>query len=483
MTPATMDASQPRIALRQLPLGFRLLAVMLGAALVVAVLVTLEVGDRSAREQDAARRAHVERAAAALAERAAQHLAAEDDLRLAVVAAAAKDVVGAAGRLVIADARGQVRFDSSTLDGPTRQQTEPTQASSATLPCSHDGRRVGEVRLTIEQPVEVQAFAWGLFGLVFLTSLSLVCLAVAACHQWLARVREVTDVVRKLARGDTRAALATDAPGVIGELQGAVADVALSMQAGVDGLRESSIELGLALVDQVERRDQTPPGHCERTARYAAMLADRLSLRDEERREIELAARLHDIGKVAIRPALLDKKGPLTEEERATLRQHPDRGSSFFSAVPQLRNVAQMIRHHHEKYDGSGYPDGLRGERIPLGARIIALTDAYDVLTSRGINGVPLSWAQAFEHMRTDRGEHFDPWLFDTFHDAIQAQPMPDQPVRMVVISPQGVVPYKAAEPSAMERELDASLDEQEVLEAMAHDLELMGDDSDGRER
>jgi HD-GYP domain-containing protein (c-di-GMP phosphodiesterase class II) len=452
MTPATMDASAPRINLRQLPLGFRLLTVMLGAAAVVSVLVTVEVGDRGIREREAARHHEVQRAAHALAERAAQHLAADDDLRLALVAAAAKDALGGGGRLAITDARGRTRFDSSTLDGPSVAAGDlPTANTAAVVACVHDGRRVGEVRVNLEVPIEAAAFAWGLFGLVFLTSLSLVCLAVAACHHWLARVREVTDIVRKLAKGEMKEPVRTDAPGVVGELQMAVADVAHSMQAGVDGVRESVIELGLALVDQVERRDQTPAGHCERTAKYSAMLADRLSLRDEEKREIELAARLHDIGKVAIRPALLDKKGPLTEEERATLRQHPDRGASFFASVPRLREVALIIRHHHEKYDGSGYPDGLRGERIPLGARIIALTDAYDVLTSRGFEGTPLSWAQAFEHMRTDRGEHFDPWLFDVFHDAIRSAPTPDQPVRMVVISPQGVVPYKAAEPSAME--------------------------------
>jgi HD-GYP domain-containing protein (c-di-GMP phosphodiesterase class II) len=249
------------------------------------------------------------------------------------------------------------------------------------------------------------------------------------------------------------------------------------MLAGVEGVRENVVQLGLALVDQVERRDQTPPGHCERAARYAVLLAERLSLPDPERRDLELAARLHDIGKVAIRPAVLDKKGPLTEEERATLRQHPDRGASFLAGVPQLQRVQQSIRHHHEKYDGTGYPDGLRGERIPLGARILAIADAYDVLTSRGISGTPLAWSQALERMRIDRGEHFDPWLFDQFVAAIQAAPIPEQPVRMVVISPQGVVPYKAAEPTPLECELDASLDEEEVLEAMSHELEVMGDE------
>jgi len=478
-----MNAS-PRLRLRQLPLGYRLLALMLGAALVVAVLVTLEVGDRSARARASATQVRAEQCAAQLAARAAPHLAEDDDLRLALVATAARDVLGEEARVRIADIHGHLRFDSAVMDGLNETKTSeamapPPETSTFAWPCVVEGRSVGEVRLTLGTDAFAAGFPWGIFGLVFLTSLSLVCLAVAVCHHWLARVSEIADVVRQLAKGECPTVARVDAPGVLGELQGAVGEVAQVMQAGVDGVRESVVQLGLALIDQVERRDQTPPGHGERTARYAAVLAERLSMGDGDRRELELAARLHDLGKVAVRPAVLEKKGPLTEEERATLRQHPDRGASFLAGVPQLQRVAQTIRHHHEKYDGSGYPDGLRGERIPLESRILAIADAYDVLTSRGISGTALGWSQALERMRIDRGEHFDPWLFDLFAGAIQAAPVPEQPVRMLVISPQGVVPYKAAESTALERELDASLDEDEILEAMSHELEVMGDDQD----
>jgi HD-GYP domain-containing protein (c-di-GMP phosphodiesterase class II) len=478
-----MDAPAPRLRLRQLPLGYRLLAIMLGAAAIVALLVTLEVGDRAARERAASVAGDVERAAVLLAERAAQHLAVDDDLRLALVATACRDALGPAARVRVADARGQLRFDSAALesggDDPRAASAPPPATWSVARPCVAQGRTVGEVRLAMPGAESLASFAWGLWGLVFLCCLSLVCLAVAACHHWLARVAEVTDAARRLARGELTGPLATDAPGVLGELQGAVAEVAQVMHSGVDGVRESVIELGLALVDQVERRDQTPPGHCERTAKYSALLAERLSMCDDDCRDLELAARLHDVGKVAVRAALLAKKGPLTEEERATLRQHPERGASFFAGVPRLQRVAQIIRHHHEKYDGTGYPDGLRGDRIPLGARILAITDAYDVLTSRGINGTALAWMQALERMRVDRGEHFDPWLFDLFVAAIETTPMPEQPVRMLVISPQGVVPYKAAEPTPLEREVDASLDEEEVLEAASRDLEVVHEDGE----
>lgn len=481
-----MDAPAPRLRLRQLPLGYRLLAVMLGAAVVVALLVTLEVGDRNARDRSVAAQLDAERCAGQLAERAALHLAVDDDLRLALVATAARDVLGPSARVRITDVRGHMRFDSAALEPIAADgvRADPAVSSSSTVAraCVVEGRTVGEVRISLQTPTALAGFAWGLFGLVFLTSLSLVCLAVAACHHWLARIGEVTDAARQLAKGDLNGAIATDAPGALGELQVAVAELAQTMANGVDSARESVIELGLALVDQVERRDQTPAGHCERTAKYSSLLAGRLSMCEEDRRDLELAARLHDVGKVAIRSALLDKKAPLTEEERATLRQHPDRGASFFAGVPRLRRVAQIIRHHHEKYDGTGYPEGLRGERIPLGARILAITDAYDVLTSRGINGGALGWSQALERMRADRGEHFDPWLFDLFSATIAESPMPDQPVRMLVISPQGVVPYKVAEQTPLEREFDASLDEEEVLESASQDLEVVHDDREVRE-
>ncbi|HLU40575.1 MAG TPA: HD domain-containing phosphohydrolase, partial [Planctomycetota bacterium] len=353
-----MQVPAPKLRLHQLPLGYRLLAVMLGAALVVALLVTLEVGERNARDQVAAQQAEAERCIGLLADRAAQHLAAGDELRLALVATAAKDVLGSTARVRVVDVRGRLRYDSDALDGPRSDrgavEAPAVPSWSVTRACVSEGRTVGEVRVSLPAVPRSVTFAWGLFGLVFLTSLSLVCLAVAVCHHWLARVAEVTESMRALAKGDPIGATDVDAPGVLGELQSAIAEVAQVMQVGVDGVRETVVELGLALVDQVERRDHTPPGHCERTAKYAMMLAERLSMCDEDRRDLQLAARLHDVGKVAIRSAILDKTGPLTEEERATLRQHPERGASYFAGVPRLQHVAQIIRHHHEKYDGSG---------------------------------------------------------------------------------------------------------------------------------
>lgn len=483
-----MSASPIQFDRRRIPLGFRMLGVLLGTALIVSVLVTLEVGGRAHHERDAAARTRLESASIELATRLAPHLESGDDLRLALVATAAADVSG--GRVLVVDRAGLVRFDSGVAAGG---KTVPLLASSGanfrTLeggasesiqPCRLGNRLLGEVRVRGVNPAPA-GFAWGLFGLVFLTSLSLVSLAVALSHQWLVSVREAADVARELARGETQARCRTDAPGVVGDLQRAMIEVGDVMRTGVTGVRESVVALGLELVDQIERRDQTPPGHGLRTARYAAMLAESLALLEEDRRELDLAARLHDLGKVAVRPNLLAKAGVLSAPERESLRQHADRGAGFLSGVPSLQRVALMVRHHHEKYGGTGYPDGLRGERIPLGARIIAIADAYDVLTSRGIDGEPLVWSAALDRLREDRGDHFDPWLFDLFEGLVRRSPCPEEPARAVVLASVGVAGYQAGEGTALQRELEASqAEDDDLFDATGSELELLREEREG---
>ncbi len=483
-----MPASQIHVGLRRMPLGFRMLALLLGTAVVGSVLVTFEVGARLDAERSTTARARLESSSTELAARIAPHLESGDDLRMAVVATAAADV--GAGRVQVIDRSGLVRFDSRVVDGgKIVPLLGSTGANFRTLdggtevetiqPCRVGRRLLGEVRIRGVAPAG-SGFAWGLFGLVFLTSLSLVSLAVALCHHWFASVREVADVARELARGEIQARCRTDAAGVVGDLQRAVIEVGDVMRLGVGGAKESVVALGLELVDQVERRDHTPPGHGQRTARYAAMLAENLALLEDDRRDLDLAARLHDLGKVAIRPNVLAKVGVLSAPERESLRQHPDRGASFLSGVPALQRVAQIVRHHHEKYSGSGYPDGLRGERIPLGARILAIADAYDVLTTRGIQGEALGWQAALDRLREDRGEHFDPWLFDLFEELIRRSPTPEDSSRAVVLAPVGVAAYKAGEPTELQRELEASqAEEDDLFSSTGSELEVLGNDDE----
>ena len=153
--------------------------------------------------------------------------------------------------------------------------------------------------------------------------------------------------------------------------------------------------------------------HCERMARMARQLGQELGLTGEQLDLLELGAYLHDIGKVRIDSSILKKPGKLTDAEWTEIKKHPEAGCRIALSVPELQNVAEIILRHHEKWDGSGYPDGLRGEEIPLLARIVAITDAYDAMTTdRGYRDV-MTRAEAVAEIRRCAGSHFDSRVAD----------------------------------------------------------------------
>jgi putative two-component system response regulator len=141
-----------------------------------------------------------------------------------------------------------------------------------------------------------------------------------------------------------------------------------------------SVILSLALT--IEARDGYTEGHCERLARYAAALGRHIGLNDEDVRVLERGGYLHDIGKVGIPDAILLKPGRFTPAEFAVMQQHAVIGDRLCGELRSLRQVRPIVRHHHERQDGSGYPDGLRGDAVPLFAQIIAIVDVFDALTT-----------------------------------------------------------------------------------------------------
>jgi putative two-component system response regulator len=137
-----------------------------------------------------------------------------------------------------------------------------------------------------------------------------------------------------------------------------------------------------SLALSIEARDPYTRGHCERLAEMSVMLAGKLGLSEDHMKALRRAGIVHDIGKVVVPDAILLKPGPLTPEEITVMRKHPVVGEHICAPLKSLRFVLPIIRHHHEKRDGSGYPDGLRGDEIPLAARVLQLADVYDALTT-----------------------------------------------------------------------------------------------------
>jgi putative two-component system response regulator len=157
-----------------------------------------------------------------------------------------------------------------------------------------------------------------------------------------------------------------------------------------------------SLALSVEAKDPYTEGHCQRLAKYSEALGKRLSLPEELQVALRRGGILHDIGKIAVPEQIVLKPGPLTPEERAIMEKHPVTGERICAPLKSLRHVLPIIRHHHEKIDGSGYPDGLRGEEIPITARILTTVDIYDALTTDRPYRKAFQPKEALAHIREE---------------------------------------------------------------------------------
>jgi putative nucleotidyltransferase with HDIG domain len=175
-----------------------------------------------------------------------------------------------------------------------------------------------------------------------------------------------------------------------------------------------------SLVAAIEAKDPYTCGHSERVAVYARRLAEELRLPRSEVDLVERAALLHDVGKIGIDVDTLTSPAQLSAEEVRTVRQHPAIGSELISDVEFLSDIVAVVRHHHERVDGSGYPDGLAGESIPRLARVLAVTDAYDAMTSDRAYRLGMSPAQALDEVSRVSGSQLDAQFAHAFAAMLQ---------------------------------------------------------------
>jgi putative nucleotidyltransferase with HDIG domain len=177
-----------------------------------------------------------------------------------------------------------------------------------------------------------------------------------------------------------------------------------------------------ALLAALDTRDTETEGHSERVAAYTMLIAQQLNLPEAELQHIEHGALLHDIGKIGVPDHILYKPGPLTPEEWEVMKQHPVIGYKMCMKIEMLRPAAPIVLHHHERWDGRGYPYGLNGAEIPLGARIFAIADTLDAMTSDRPYRKALSFAQAREEIERCAGSQFDPELVRVFLELPEEQ-------------------------------------------------------------
>lgn len=179
--------------------------------------------------------------------------------------------------------------------------------------------------------------------------------------------------------------------------------------------RETLLGITMAFAEALEKRDNYTGGHTRRVCEYSMAIARRLELPAEQLEELRLSAILHDIGKIGVADRILQKPGKLEEDEFAEMNRHPVLGSEILEHVKSLRAMIGGVRHHHEKFDGSGYPDRKKGTEIPLIARIIAVADAFDAMTSNRPYRKALSRETALNELVTFSGRQFDPQVVEAF--------------------------------------------------------------------
>ena len=177
-----------------------------------------------------------------------------------------------------------------------------------------------------------------------------------------------------------------------------------------------------ALSKSLEAKDPFTSGHASRVEKYAVELAEAFNLSFEKIQDIKTAAALHDIGKIGIDDQILNKAAKLTQEEYQHVMKHPIIGANIIHNVDFLKNITGIIRHHHEKYDGTGYPDGLKGDQIPIEACILAIADSYDAMVTDRPYRKALTQEETIEEIEKNAGTQFHPVLAEKFVEIIKSQ-------------------------------------------------------------
>jgi putative nucleotidyltransferase with HDIG domain len=192
--------------------------------------------------------------------------------------------------------------------------------------------------------------------------------------------------------------------------------------AALNRLYSTTIE---TLAMAIDAKDQVTHGHIRRVRERSVSLARRVGVDDERLiRAIEAASLLHDMGKLAIPEHILNKPGKLTVDEFAVMKTHSTLGADILAAIEFPYPVVPIVRHHHENWDGSGYPDGLTGTEIPLGARILAVVDCFDALTSDRPYRCRLTVSEAIAILKDRRGSMYDPLVVDVFMELQEDWPI-----------------------------------------------------------
>ncbi len=237
---------------------------------------------------------------------------------------------------------------------------------------------------------------------------------------WLARVfvkpvARLVEATHEAARGNLAIQVPVHRRDELGALAESFNTMVADLRIAADDIQRGYLDLTRALAAAIEAKDEYTRGHCQRVSAYAVEIGSRLALSDQAMRDLELAAILHDIGKIGIEESILRKAARLSYDEMQLMRGHPEIGERILHSVEPLRTVASYIVYHHEQFNGKGYPRGAKGDEIPLIARIIAVADTYDSMTSKRPYRDALPDDEAVRRLRAGSGGQFDPHITAVF--------------------------------------------------------------------
>jgi len=179
----------------------------------------------------------------------------------------------------------------------------------------------------------------------------------------------------------------------------------------------------IALSEALEARDKYTAGHSTRVMEYAAGIAKHIGLNEKDLDRLKKSALLHDLGKIGIPDVILHKRSRLSDKEFAVIKKHPKIGADILRAIKPLSDLVPTIYHHHERFDGNGYPHGIKGEQIPLNARIIAVADSFDAMTSNRPYREAFSIETALLEIERNKGTQFDPFIVSAFIEILKTNP------------------------------------------------------------
>src|SRR5438552_3633645 len=240
-------------------------------------------------------------------------------------------------------------------------------------------------------------------------------------------IRILAQRTREIAKGQYQQRVQIKTHNEIGDLADNFNVMSSAIEQAVDQLKKAAHENNLLFINSVrmlaaaiDAKDPYTRGHSERVGRYSIAIGKNLALPERDMRNLRISALLHDVGKIGIDDRILRKPGALNDDEFEVMKQHPAKGAAIMSGVAQLIDIIPGMKYHHEKWSGGGYPDGLQGEQIPMQARIVAIADTFDAMTTNRPYQKAMELAYVVEKIKSFAGTRFDPRVVDAFVQAVK---------------------------------------------------------------